>query len=504
MFVVFARSLILKSHSQPTYTTFLFSRHNHLCGSAIHMYFYSALVAESPHSLRRCLQSDCDSSSRSCSASCLFSQSMNYLIKVLKPGLELSKAIDAPTAEQNVAAVGEVPSFVPRNSFMEELNGGSAIAQHSRTRRKSSAKSKTIFRFAHPPPKSKYQQHFHIGPRVLLQLQRLSPVSRPIPFLDVLQSSSHFPLSSIRFSKHPKGRPNHLGPDDLLIAHSPVYDETDARSETGPKHKVKGGQDVIAYVCWRKDGPGHERNAYIQMSDGAVWKAQRLSGGNYELAKEDEQVQQMVVRWVCKQRAPMQQEQQYRSDLSVEDRQDGSIFTFSIINPNARRHAIIASLDGSGIKIYDKYSTSAPFARSFSESSPRGTSRLSFHDDDSNTTQGNIQTVNEELRMLIAVSGSWVAISEGYSPYSKPNHEQGPEPGRNASKTERHRSFLIDLARSYSKSSKASELPEDPTSTSRNPMIHAASTSRIPLTRRRSEAHTKMRRNFSLGAIPAR
>ena len=469
------------------------------------MHSCSLLVADCTRLVQRRFQSNSAFISQYCSPSCPFTQSMDYLSNVLTSGLQLSKPIDAPKAGQNVAVLEEMPGFSAPNSLIQEPNSdlrGSTTHQHPQTRRKSSAKSRTIFTFAHPPPKSKYQQRFHIGPKVLLQLQQISQVSRPKPFIDVLQSSSHFSLSSMRFSRHAKGKPSHLGPDDLIIVHSPSYDEIDARNSRGLKHHVKSSQDVIAYVCRRKEGLSQEHNAYIRMSGGYSWTGHRLSSGNYELINEDEHSQRMVVRWVRKQRPPVQQERQIRSDLPAEDRQKGTTFTFSIINPNARRHAIIASLDSSGINICDKYSTSPASTPPSNQSSRSATTRSSFPFDDQEASQEILQTMSEELRTLIAISGSWVAISEGYSPHIKPDQGQGIELSRRASKADKHRSLPIDLVRSLSKSSKACELPRDPIFTPPNPMFHANSTSRIPLTRRQSKTRTERQRVLSMGAIP--
>ena len=393
----------------------------------------------------------CNSRASRCyesSALCPIVQSMNYLSNVLASGLQFPKATETPkTLEKQVSTNGLSSFSVSNEIFQGEAhhNEGLSSLSHLECRRPTMVKHKTTLRFAHPPPISKHQQRFNIRPRRVLQLQKLCQDSRPKPFLDVLRSSSHLSYPPIRLLRHGKGKASRYGPEDLVVVNSPAYDEPDIQSAGTSDTDPSANHDFVALICRTKDEPGQRLSTSIQMSDGTSWRGCRLRSGNYELSKEDKRGGRTVVRWVRKRKTPAKP-QRSRGDMPVEDQFEGNTFTFSIIDPNVRRHAIIASLSTSSMEICDSYSSPPILTSSYSESSRSDRSDILQHDSQE-SFQGTMKMVDDDLKAFIAISGVWVALSEGHSPIFKYDpREAAIKLGQDGTDSERSRSLSTDLA----------------------------------------------------------
>ena len=278
----------------------------------------------------------------------------------------------------------------------------------------------TSYRFAHPPPTIIHKQRLHIKPKLLLQLQRLSTSIRPTPVLDILPSSVCGP----RFArKWPRFFPNKigLGTNDLIVVGSEKY-QTLATSEAGAKDKPEDeGEDarpVVATICQSrsKDDSESTSKAEIRFSDGPLWQAMSLSTGAYDFSAMDEHGLKQTVRWVRRRAAKGQSP----SLVSQSHAETSTRFGFSIIDPRTRRHPILANMTAASIDIFDApmyrpSSTEEDIDQPLLRASFSSTRRSSYVDGMGPLKRPPFLQSDERLRMLILVSGTWVAFREGWS-----------------------------------------------------------------------------------------
>ena len=310
------------------------------------------------------------------------------------------------------------------SSRASSFTGSAPLGQRSR---KSSAASKTSFQLAHPPPAIKHRQRFNIRPKVLLQLQQISDASRPVPILDVLPSVVFAPKLARKFPSVFKGKDG-LGADDLVVVTSQNYDSSGAlndKSEIILEDESWASREIVAAICQPRKRGGAEGVTEICLNHGPLWEASCLPSGAYEFASVDGNGQRTVVRWVPKlsvNRRRSYNSQSNQVPASTEQRK----FTFSIINPNSRRHPIIATLSRFSIDVSDRYSTPSSAIPTYD---PRLGQQLTVpdgrhaHFNESERPAKSMAETDERLRSLIVVTGIWVAFQEGYSPnyqYAKP------------------------------------------------------------------------------------
>lgn len=296
--------------------------------------------------------------------------------------------------------------------------------------RKSTASTKTSFQIAHPPPAIKHKQRLNIRPKVLLQLQQISDATRPRPTLDVLPSVVFAPKLARKFPSVFKGKDG-LGADDLLVVTSQNYDSPsvpNGKPENVSEDDSWATREIVAAICQpKKREPGIENITEICLNHGPLWEASSLSNGAYEFVSTDEDGHKTVARWVP--RPPTSRRRSYNgpgnSDASAPEQRK---FTFSIINPDSRRHPVIATLSRASIDISDRFSTpsrntpkngATPGQRSVA---PEGR-HAHFDEGEIPIPQPTVTETDEQLRSLIVITGIFVAFREGYSPnfqYQKP------------------------------------------------------------------------------------
>ncbi|MCJ1429666.1 hypothetical protein MMC29_007581 [Sticta canariensis] len=294
--------------------------------------------------------------------------------------------------------------------------------------RKSAPSTKTSFQIAHPPPAIKHRQRFNIRPKILLQLQQISDASRPRPILDVLPSVVFAPKLARKFPSVFKGKDG-LGADDLVVVTSQNYDSPsapDGTSENMSEDDSWATREIVAAICQpKKRGPGIESITEICLNHGSLWEASSLPNGAYEFESTDEGGHKTVARWVP--RPPISRRRSYHgqgsSDASSPEQRK---FTFSIINPDSRRHPVIASLSRASIDISDRYSTpSSNMVGNGATSKQRASEGRHAHFDTGENLipHPTMTETDEQLRSLIVITGIFVAFREGYSPnfrYEKP------------------------------------------------------------------------------------
>ncbi|KAJ5089595.1 hypothetical protein N7532_008279 [Penicillium argentinense] len=301
---------------------------------------------------------------------------------------------------------------------------------------------KTSYQLAHPAAHARHKR-LKLRPRLLLQLQQVSQTPRPLPILDVLPSTLYLPRLARRFPALFRGR-NGLGPNDLIIVMSELYERT--VSSIPEKQPSVEGEDedhreVVATICQMlQEDARLKGKAEICLNFGPVWEATPLPSGSYEfVARTDNGLR--IMRWALR-------AGKSRRVSSVApgtpSRDDGKRFTFSVIDPHTRRHPVIASLTRNHLEVFDEYSA---IARS-STGPTTPTSAMSVVSDMSDTEapleSSDVVTVDDGLRTLIITTGIWVAFREGWShnfsygdPVSAPNGKSlvSPTSSKTASPT---------------------------------------------------------------------
>lgn len=306
------------------------------------------------------------------------------------------------------------------NSITTSLTSSEPLAPRQK---KATVSSKTSFQLAHPPPAIKHRQRFSIRPKVLLQLQQISGATRPIPVLDVLPSVVFAPKLARKFPSVYKGK-DRLGADDLLVVTSQNYNSTPL-----PKGKLDdiseedswATREVVAAICQpKKREANSEIIIELCLNHGPVWEASPLPNGAYEFVSMDENGNRTVARWVPRRQLTRRRSHNGLGKPEMLPAEQQRKFTFSIINPNSRRHPVIATLYRSSIDISDQYSVpsdmNSPVGSVF-EQTPASTDGPHAHFEESEvpTTTTMIET-DEYMRNLIIISGIFVAFQEGYSP----------------------------------------------------------------------------------------
>ncbi|KAL9624426.1 MAG: hypothetical protein Q9160_001389 [Pyrenula sp. 1 TL-2023] len=279
---------------------------------------------------------------------------------------------------------------------------------------------KRIYRFAHPPPVNKKKQILKLRPRVLLQLHQVSDSLRPSPILDVLPSSI-FPSSlPFKFAKLFRGKAG-LGPRDLVIIGSDALDRQiilNGEDQLSANDADWYENQIIATICQKSST---SEGVDITFSNGQSWKATPLPNGSYEFCSTNDDGTVAKARWVLRkrmhQRASSNNElQRGRGDLLEKK------FSFSLINPTKRRHAVIASMTRESINVNERYQPvvdPAPHDNddtSEAASSSSSPVEESFPDnlDDAETPHKWTET-DEKLRLFITASAIWVLFKEGWS-----------------------------------------------------------------------------------------
>lgn len=351
-----------------------------------------------------------------CSTFCPIANCMCYIAKALT---------SRPTSAKSMVSFPSTqPSLIREESTLEEPSEGesppndtraTSFTSESKTRIDITAsvknKSRTVFQLAHPPPISIHKQHLHIRPRVLLQLQKISDSARPTPVLEVLPSIVCASRLARRFPRTFKGKAG-LGADDLVVVGSEDYKSDE--SEVGDNDSLFEGEkwdkrEIVAAIrqpC--KDETGAQAKGEICMNNGSSWTVSRLGSGAYEFVSVDDHGLRTLARWVPKHLRGNQRASTPGKDSSIpEDKK----FSFSLLNPNSRRHAIIACLDRHCIDVSDQYVDPQMTRRDTASSTATSLSSPTSED----FPAKDPVEVGHSLRALIIVTGIYVAFNEGFS-----------------------------------------------------------------------------------------
>lgn len=274
-------------------------------------------------------------------------------------------------------------------------------------------KTKTTFRFAYPPPAT-HKQRLSIRPRLLLQLHQTSTTSRPVPVFDVVPSGIFAPKFARRFPRIFRGT-NGLLADDLMVVRSQKYEAIRDELEALAEDEHSDARELVAAICQTQHNTAKVGSSTeILFNDGRSCQAVVGRNGRYDIVFVDKEGFQTNGRWVSR-----HQTRSRARDRSTSEPEQAK-HTFSLINPDTRRHAVIATLSRDCIEVCDRYSSPQPQASPKSSARSSATSSSSQEDDvDSSEDQAFAEpdtvVVDENLRTLITVSGIWVAFQKGYS-----------------------------------------------------------------------------------------
>ncbi|KAA8572953.1 hypothetical protein EYC84_003503 [Monilinia fructicola] len=207
-------------------------------------------------------------------------------------------------------------------------------------------------------------------------------------------------------------------------------------------------RDLIAVICQMpKDEGGAQGKAEIVLGDGSVWLASPLPTGAYEMTKFDESGGKVTtIRWV---------KRAGHHNLSDSPNNDTK-FTFSIIDPNSRRHPILATITQTKLDIPDYYTLVCPSPGIETTTAPVGGVPGECDDEDGEADtiiERTPQLMDETMRTLIQVTGIWVSLRQGWSPYFKYNDAmatfgQNKSPRNSMNGRTRASSLTPDLMRS--------------------------------------------------------
>lgn len=405
------------------------------------------MVAEAAHGqdLTRCKHIDNQYLlSHVCSAFCPVAHTMNYIASAFTPRPTSTKSLEYGV--NTPSSFGE-PSLAEGMQESHVETPATSIADlhtASKTRSVSSkTRTKTAFRLCHPPPVHIHKQRLHIRPKVLLQLQRVSKASRPTPVFEVLPSVVFAPRLARHFPRAVKGKAG-LGVDDLVIVSSEDYEAQELQShDIDDLFEDKWDKrEIIAAICQlgKDEYPHGQGETEICLNNGPSWIASQRRNGTYEFASTNDNGNRTVARWVPK--LPKSDRSGSISSTSEEKK-----FNFSILNPNSRRHAVIATLDRQTIEVSDQYthpSTSISSEASSTATTPASEEIKTPSIGSSFATRDPIE-VDDALRTLITVTGIWVAFREGFSPNFKYGQAtQGLSISPNSTFSHKHRSLSLN------------------------------------------------------------
>ena len=330
------------------------------------------------------------------------------------------KGMEPPASQENpLRDMARSPVELMVSSDGEESNAdagfrASPSVGRSQSVRKSSSRPKTFYQLAHPAAHACHRR-LRIRPKLLLQLQRVSQTPRPLPILDVLPSTVFLPRLARKFPTIFRGK-NGLGPNDLIIVISDLFEQTladsrDSRTTGTPdSNDDDEHQEVVATICQLLNEEDLSKGkTEICLNHGPAWEASPLPNGSYEFVAHTAQGIQ-TVRWVL--RGAKNRRTSAPPGFPVQQAEESKRFTFSVINANTRRHPVIAAMTRNHLEVNDEYVMPAVSPSSLPTSTM---SMLSEAYEAETASERNVIKLDDDLRLLIIITSIWVAFREGWS-----------------------------------------------------------------------------------------
>lgn len=330
-----------------------------------------------------------------------------------------------------------IPS--PVQSEDEESIAGSDVTANSdlsscRKRRHRQPRKSTRFALAHPAPqlRTKQRRLVQFRPKLLLQLQELGE-RRATPAFDVVPSSHVagtliIPALAKRFPRMFRAKPD-LGHDDLLLMRSEDYNIPSSTSSQASDETSDdlGQRDALAVVTTKPRQSDNE--ADIITSDGATWVINGISNGSYEIHKQNGQNPPVIGRWV-RRIVPARSNSsssEVRNQAPAQPTEQK--WTFSILNPTARRHPIMGVLTPTSLDVYDNYTTMSSSSSRHPPTKPFGSAAGSEQPPQSTAAAGkeerSTEPVMEEHKVLMMASAIWISLrQEGWPATANPKYSR--------------------------------------------------------------------------------
>lgn len=270
-----------------------------------------------------------------------------------------------------------------------------------------SLRLKTSYHLAQPPPGS-----HHSSGSLVVQLQKLSNFTRPLPTFDVLPAFVFAPRLKRKVGKFF----NHcVGAQDLVFLTSEDFEDDDEESLSS-RHMVASVS--VEYKKVHGDEGKGSKITVIRLDNGPQWEISQTSSGGYEFVAHEDNGNTLVARWNPKAANPRRRSYQTQTSDSGDDGEKK--FQFSLVDPNSKKHPILGYLTKQTIEINDRYPLPSMSSSLTSPTATPPQSRPSSLADVSSlgsTLQSTDEKVmvktSEHVRALILVSGIWVALREG-------------------------------------------------------------------------------------------
>ncbi|KAJ5168350.1 uncharacterized protein N7482_003944 [Penicillium canariense] len=321
----------------------------------------------------------------------------------------------APAGSISAVAMSPVASTPEGQSSTAAPSAPPALARPQTNRsytNKKPSRPKTAYQFAYPATHARHKR-LRLRPKLLLQVQQVSQTPRPLPIIDVLPSTMYLPRLARKFPTLFRQK-NGLCPFDVIIVMSELYARTvDATPEkrAGSDDDDEDQREVVATVCQMLQEEARlKRKAEICLNFGPVWEATPLPSGSYEfVARTDDGLR--VMRWALR----GGKNRRLSAPPGTQAPDDTKRFTFSVIDPNTRRHPVLASMTKNQLEVYDEYSTVTRSTTGHTTPSSAMSVVSDMSDTETPVDIHDAITLDDGLRTLIIVTGIWVAFREGWS-----------------------------------------------------------------------------------------
>lgn len=281
---------------------------------------------------------------------------------------------------------------------------------------KKPARTKTCYYLAQPAP-GPLHRRCRAERALIVQLQRLSNASRPLPIYDVLPASAFG--SKL---KHIGQFFNGSGNQGVVFLSVEQYGSGSQEGDIDSDGDEDGldSRHIVASISHEvrrkssEDARGGTKKTVLQFSEGPRWEVTQLASGGYEFTTQDSGRRFSVAKWLpSRKRLSFNQ----RTQTEFEERK----FQFSILDNNTKKKPVLAWLNQQSIDILDRHpGHSVPSTASSPTSTPSGSV---FDVDMLSSSTGE---VSEQIKEFIVVTGTWVALREGFATGGRTDESQSP------------------------------------------------------------------------------
>lgn len=296
----------------------------------------------------------------------------------------------------------------------------SDASRSARRASKQPPRTSTAYVLAQPAPKLRHKQRIiPTKPQLLTQLQLLAPGDRPRPVIDAYPSSAFAKtILAPLLQRVPRiaGIKTELSVRDIMLVKSQDYAACHSDADGDVDDDNMKARDLVAILSPLRTDDRVE----IVMADGAVWVASpRTTSGyscSYDFVSVDENGATLTARWARRRDVGTPT----NSGLPLPPLPQDYKYTFSIIDPDCRRHPIMATLTSSSLEIFDSYTTVSQSSNRYPPTSPLLASpATSLSSGQEGRLDRQVMQVEEWQKNFIAISAIWVASRAGWPADSK-------------------------------------------------------------------------------------